>query len=273
MVRTLSELAQRVAVLEEREDTNLGARILIVEQTINKISNVDFKIKSTLDKLSNIETQSGSHNQDIVGIKHDIKEMQNSQRSIIRSFNNFQSNHFKDLEEYKLSIRAMIQSDKTLQDHNILGALNANSNSSAHQQSKENVTPNHVTEQRINSWLGVHPPAERLDSTGVQEPRIPVYGLTTFPSSKTKVTDQEVVGGAEVFTTAIPQKKNIQSLRRTKDSGEPSIGRDDCNASISQVSSNVSALNFQEKLLRTNTKCLRKLLAPKPCNSLSKCTI
>ena len=44
---------------------------------------------------------------------------------------------------------------------------------------------------------------------------------------------------------------------------------------MSENSTHISAnaLNFQEKLLHINTKCLRRLLSPKSVNSLSKCTL
>ena len=267
-----SELAQRLAVLEEREDTNLGSRMIIVEQTVNKISDVNSKINLTMDKLSGIELQCSSNNKDIASVKHDFKEMQDSQRSLIRNVSTLKDSLLKDLEEFKSSMKGMTHLDNTVQDHAILRGLNNNSNSSAHQQPKGNLNPNSESEQRVNSWLIHQPPSGTENCNQPQEPRRPVYGLTNKPSSTSKDPEQ-MIRGTGVFTAAIPPKKNKQS-QETINSRDPSTERNDySNANSTQLSSNVSAVNFQEKLLRTNTKCLRRLLSPKPSASLSKCTI
>ena len=78
-------------------------------------------------------------------------------------------------------------------------------------------------------------------------------------------------------------KASIDSLIKARNTGQvpalieesPEVVNtgDETEASSIKVDSNMSALHLQEKLLRTNAKCLRRLLFPEPSKSLSKCTI
>ena len=266
-----SQMAQRLAVLEEREETNIGSRLVIVEQAVDKTSYLESKVNLTLNKLSDIELKCDSHNKDIASMKQDISIIQDSQRSLIRNFGNFQGNYLKDLEEFKTNIRSMTQSDNTVQDHALLGALNNNANASRSQQPKRNANPSSEAEIRINSWLGTQPPSDKLNVSEPQNTRTPVYGLSKSSNLPNDTSTNQLVRGNEVLTATIPSNKYHQP-QEVKNTEEAPSARNEYESSSIHGSSNSSAY-VHDKLLRLNMKSLRRLLSPKPSSSLSKCTI
>ena len=253
-----SQLAQRLSVLEERDDTTLGSRLHIMEQAMNQTSDLDSKVNMALKRVSDIEITYGK---DITNLKQDCIQIHHSQGSQMREFSAFKSNNFVDLEKIRANIQDIFHSANTVQNQAILGAIHEN--------------PTNITnaEQRVSSWLTTQPIQDKQVSDKSHPSRTPIFGMRK--SNSQPITDNMVNQGSmgNNIILSAQQSSSLPVHHNEKAQDESIHGNEIDSSTNGTQESNISSLNFQSKLLRTNMKGLRRLLSPKPSTSLSKCTI
>ena len=174
-----SQLAQRLSVLEERDDITLGSRLHIMEQAMNQTSDLDSKVNMALKRVSDIEITYGK---DITNLKQDCIQIHHSQGSQMREFSAFKSNNFVDLEKIRANIQGIFHSANTVQDQAILGAIHEN--------------PTNITnaEQRVSSWLTTQPIQDKQVSDKSHPSRTPIFGMRK--SNSQPITDNMVNQGS-----------------------------------------------------------------------------